>query len=43
MEIIVSLLIGIIIGTTLTYFFIRRSQQQEIIRKYESQIQILQN
>ena len=43
MEIVVSLLIGIIIGTTLTYFFIRRSQQQEIIRKYESQIQILQN
>jgi len=26
-----------------TYFFVRRSQQQEIIRKYESQIQTLQD
>ena len=43
METIVSLLIGIIIGSISTYFFVRRSQQQEIIRKYESQIQILQD
>jgi len=43
METIVSLLIGIIIGSISTYFFVCRSQQQEIIRKYESQIQILQD
>jgi predicted Holliday junction resolvase-like endonuclease len=43
MEIVVSLLIGIIIGSISTYFFVRRSQQQEIIRKYESQIQVLQD
>ena len=42
MENVASLLIGIIIGSISTYFFVRRSQQQEIIRKYESQIQILQ-
>ena len=39
----VSLFIGIIIGSISTYFFVRRSQQQEIIRKYESQIQTLQD
>lgn len=43
MEIIASLLTGIIIGSTLTYFLVSRSQQQEIIRKYESQIKILQD
>ena len=42
MENVASLLMGIIIGSISTYFFVRRSQQQEIIRKYESQIQILQ-
>lgn len=41
MEIFISLLIGIIIGSTVTYFVGQRSQQQRTIRKYESQIQTL--
>ena len=41
MEIIVSLLIGIIAGSTATYYILQKSQQRATIRAYESQIQIL--
>jgi predicted Holliday junction resolvase-like endonuclease len=41
MEIIVALLIGIIIGSAITYYILQKSQQRKIIREYESKIQIL--
>jgi predicted Holliday junction resolvase-like endonuclease len=41
MEIIVSLLVGIIVGSAITYYILHQSQQRRIIREYESQIQIL--
>lgn len=43
MEILVSFLIGIIIGAAIAYSILHRSQQRKIIREYESQIQILQH
>jgi len=41
MEILISLLLGIIIGSAITYYVSQKSQQRKIIREYESQIQIL--
>jgi predicted Holliday junction resolvase-like endonuclease len=41
MEIVVSLLFGIIIGSATTYYFLQKSQQKKTIREYESQIQVL--
>ncbi|MBD2487780.1 Holliday junction resolvase-like protein [Aulosira sp. FACHB-615] len=41
MEILVSLLIGIIVGSGITYYILQKSQQRKTIREYESQIQIL--
>src|SRR6478672_1494961 len=41
MQIIVSLLIGIIIGSAVTYYISQKSQQQKTIREYESKIEIL--
>lgn len=41
MEIIVSLLIGIIVGSVITYYTLQKSQQRKTIREYESHIQVL--
>ncbi len=41
MEMIASLLIGIIVGSSITYYILQKSQQQKTIREYESQLQIL--
>jgi predicted Holliday junction resolvase-like endonuclease len=41
MENLVSLLLGIIIGSAITYYFSQKSQQRKIIGEYESQIEIL--
>lgn len=41
MEIIVSLLIGIIVGSAITYYILQKSQQRKTIREYEAQIQLL--
>ncbi|OCQ97651.1 hypothetical protein BCD64_06000 [Nostoc sp. MBR 210] len=41
MGILVSLLIGIIVGSGITYYILQKSQQRKTIREYESQIQIL--
>jgi predicted Holliday junction resolvase-like endonuclease len=41
MAIIISLLIGIIVGSTITYYFIRKTDRRKISRDYESQIRIL--
>ncbi|GAB4143095.1 MAG: hypothetical protein Fur0046_20000 [Cyanobacteria bacterium J069] len=41
MEILASLLIGIIIGSVITYVVLTRSRQSETAQKYESQIQLL--
>ncbi|MBD2393782.1 hypothetical protein H6G11_05880 [Cyanobacterium aponinum FACHB-4101] len=41
MEIVVSLLLGIAIGSVFTYYFLQKIQQKEIVREYETQIQIL--
>lgn len=41
MEIIVSLFAGIILGSSITYYILQKSQQSKIIKEYESQIQIL--
>jgi predicted Holliday junction resolvase-like endonuclease len=41
MEILVSLLLGIIIGSVITFYFLQKSRQGKIIKEYEAQIQIL--
>ncbi len=41
MEILVSLLLGITVGSGITYYVLQKIQQKEIIREYENQIQIL--
>jgi len=41
MEIIVSLLVGIILGSSITYYVSQKSQQVKTIREYESKIQTL--
>jgi predicted Holliday junction resolvase-like endonuclease len=41
MEIIVSLLAGIILGSSVTYYILQKSQHNKTIREYESQIQSL--
>jgi len=41
MEIVVSLLLGIIVGSAITYYILQKSQQRKTIKEYESQIQIL--
>lgn len=42
MEIIVSLLVGIILGRSITYYSLQKSQQVKTIREYESKIQTLE-
>jgi len=41
MEIVVSLLLGIIVGSAITYYILQKSQQTKTIKEHESQIQIL--
>lgn len=41
MEIVISLLLGTIIGSATTYYILQKSQQRKITREYESQIQTL--
>ncbi len=41
MQIVLSLLIGIIIGSAITYYILQKSQQHRTIIEYESQIQSL--
>ena len=41
MEIIVSLFAGIILGSSITYYILQKSQQAKTVKEYESQIQIL--
>jgi len=40
-EIIVSLFAGIILGSSITYYILQKSQQAKTVKEYESQIQIL--
>jgi predicted Holliday junction resolvase-like endonuclease len=42
MQIIVSLLLGIIIGSAVTYYILQKTQHGKIVREYETQIQVLQ-
>ncbi|BBC25367.1 Holliday junction resolvase-like protein [Pseudanabaena sp. ABRG5-3] len=42
MEIIVSLLVGIILGSSITYYIAQKSQHVKTIREYESRIQTLE-
>jgi predicted Holliday junction resolvase-like endonuclease len=41
MEIVVSLLLGIVVGSILTYYVVQRTQQRTIVKDYEAQIQFL--
>jgi predicted Holliday junction resolvase-like endonuclease len=41
MEIVVSLLLGIIIGSAFTYYVLQKTQQRKTVREYETQIQVL--
>lgn len=43
MEIFVSLLLGIIIGSAITYYILRKKKQRKTIREYETQIKILKD
>lgn len=38
---VISLLVGVIIGSAITYFLIERLHRQKIVREYESRIQQL--
>lgn len=42
MEILVSFLVGVIIGSAIACYILQKSQQQKTIREYEAQIQLLQ-
>ncbi len=42
MEILVSFLVGVIIGSAIAYYILQKSQQQKTVREYEAQIQLLQ-
>jgi predicted Holliday junction resolvase-like endonuclease len=41
MEIIISLLVGIIVGSSITYYILQKSKHSQTIREYESQIQAI--
>jgi predicted Holliday junction resolvase-like endonuclease len=41
METLVSLLLGVTIGSAVTYYMLQKTQQKEIVREYETKIQIL--
>ena len=41
MEIIISLLVGIIVGSSITYYILQKSKHSKTIREYESQIQAI--
>jgi predicted Holliday junction resolvase-like endonuclease len=41
MEIVVSLLLGIIIGSAATYSVLQKTQQRKTVKEYETQIQVL--
>ena len=41
MEIVVSLLLGIIIGSAVTYYVLQKIQQRKTVREYETHIQVL--
>jgi len=41
MEIVVSLLLGIIIGSAVTYYVLQKINLRKTVREYETQIQVL--
>lgn len=41
MEILASLLLGVIIGAATTYYFLQKAQETKTFRQYETQIEIL--
>ena len=41
MELVTSFLLGIVVGTAVTYYVLKTSQQRKLIRDYESQLQHL--